>query len=111
MNFLGSLVIGLAVYSIFIYLFGIDWLSVLVTLAIFIILRQRLGFNASGYWVGELISLVAFDILGLYIAASIQLPLYVQNPAYAIGQMAPALLGSLAALLYFRRKKNLLPQT
>jgi hypothetical protein len=103
MNFLGSLVIGLVVYSILIFLLPIDWVSALVTLGIFVVLRKRINFNARGYWIGELISFLAFDIMGLYIAATEQLPFFTDNPAYAIGQLIPGLLISLSALIFFGR--------
>lgn len=103
MNFLGSLVIGLVVYSILIFLLPIDWVSALVTLGIFLVLRRRMNFNARGYWIGELISFLAFDIAGLYIAATEQLPFFTDNPAYAIGQLIPGLLISLSALIFFGR--------
>jgi hypothetical protein len=103
MNFIGSLIIGLAVYSVLIFLLPIDWLSALVTLGIFLLLRKRMNFNARGYWIGELISFLAFDITGLYILATMQLPFFTDNPAYAIGQMIPGLLVSLGALIFFGR--------
>ena len=103
MNFLWSLVIGLAIYSILIFLLPIDWVSALITLGIFVVLRSRMNFNARGYWIGELISFLAFDIAGLYIAATEQLPFFTGNPAYAIGQLIPGLLLSLGALIFFGR--------
>jgi hypothetical protein len=103
MNFFRSLGIGIVVYAILIFLLPIDWVSALVTLGIFLVLRKRLNFNARGYWIGELISFLAFDIMGLYIAATEQLPFFTNNPAYAIGQLIPGLLISLGALIFFGR--------
>jgi len=106
MNFLQSLALSFCIYTLLIFLLSIDWLCVIAVLAIFLILRQKLKFHALGFWTGELSSLLLIDILGIYIAASIHLPAYAQDPAYAILQLIPAIAGSLVALIYFGRKKN-----